>query len=226
MLPQTHPQLPLDLARDLVPIGILGEQPMVIAVDPKLEVWSLGELMALARKRPGEILYGANPGGVPNLTGELLQQRAGIELRLVPYSNTVKAMQDTTAGIDHVAIESLSGLTSLIQGGMLRPLAVASARRLPNYPDLPTVSEAVPSVGTFEARGWFALTAPAGTPEAVVRKINADLRSALADGELQSRFAALGTYPKPLSPEEAAAFIRSEQDLWRPVVKRLALAQP
>ena len=226
MLPQTHPQLPLDLARDLVPIGILGEQPMVIAVDPKLEVWSLGELMALARKRPGEILYGANPGGVPNLTGELLQQRAGIELRLVPYSNTAKAMQDTAAGTDHVAIESLSGLASLIQGGMLRPLAVASARRLPNYPDLPTVSEAVPSVGTFEARGWFALTAPAGTPEAVVRKINADLRSALADGELQSRFAALGTYPKPLSPEEAAAFIRSEQDLWRPVVKRLALAQP
>jgi tripartite-type tricarboxylate transporter receptor subunit TctC len=226
VLPQTHPQLPLDLARDLVPIGILGEQPMVIAVNPTLGIGSLAELIALAKKRPGEILYGANPGGLPNLTGELLQQRAGFKLRLVPYSNTVKAVQDTAGGTDQVAIESLSGLGSLIQGGMLRPLAVASAKRLPNYPDIPTVAEAVPAVGTFEARGWFALTAPAGTPQAIVRKVNADLRSALADPALEKRFAALGTYPKPLSPAEAEAFIRSEQDLWRPVVKRVMLAQP
>jgi putative tricarboxylic transport membrane protein len=226
VLPQTHPQLPLNLERDLITIGILGEQPMVIAVNRKLGVGSLAELIALAKTRPGEILYGANPGGLPNLTGELLQQRAGIKLGLVPYSNTAKATQDTAGGTDQVIIESLSGLGSLIQGGMLRPLAVASAKRLPNYPDLPTVAEAVPSMGTFEARGWFALTARVGTPEGIVRKINADLRTALADVELQKKFASLGTYPRPMSPTETASFIHGEQDLWRPVVRRIALAQP
>lgn len=225
VLPHTHPQLPLDLTRDLIPIGIVGEQPMIIAVNPQLGIGSLAELIALAKKQPGDILYGANPGGLPNLTGELLQQRAGFKLRLVPYSNTAKATQDTAGGTDQVAIESLSGLGSLIESGMLRPLAVASAHRLPNYPDLPTVAEAAPSVGTFEARGWFALTARAGTPEWIVRKVNADLRTALADAELQKKFASLGTYPKPMSPGQAAAFIRAEQDLWGPVVKRVILAQ-
>ena len=220
--------VPLERARAVgqPDAGILGEQPMVIAVNPNLGVASLAELIALAKRRPGEILYGANPGGLPNLTGELLQQRGGFKLRLVPYSSTVKAMQDTAGGTDQVAIESLSGLRSLIEGGVLRPLAVASANRLPNYPDLPTVAEVVPSVGTFEARGWFALTAPAGTPEATVHKINANLRTALADAELQKKFASLGTYPKQMSPAEATAFIHSEQELWRPVVKRVLLAQP
>ncbi|HEY7301080.1 MAG TPA: tripartite tricarboxylate transporter substrate binding protein [Xanthobacteraceae bacterium] len=226
VLPQTHPHLPLMLDRDLVPIGVLGEQPMVIAVDPKLGIGSLAELIALAKRRPGEILYGANPGGLPNLTGELLQQRAGFKLRMVPYSNTVKALQDTAGGTGQVAIESLSGLGSLIQSGMLRPLAVASAKRLPNYPNLPTVAEAVPSVGPFEARGWFALTALTGTPDAIVRKINADLRTALADAELHKKFASLGTYPMPMSLAETAAFIHGEQDLWRPVVRKVLLAQP
>lgn len=226
VLPQTHPHLPLVLDRDLIPIGVLGEQPMVVAVNPKLGVDSLAGLIALAKKRPGEILYGANLGGLPNLTGELLQQRAGFKLRLVPYSSTVKALQDTAGGTGQVAIESLSGLGSLIQGGMLRPLAVASAKRLPNYPDLPTVAEAVPSVGTFEARGWFALTAPAGTPEPLVHKINADLRTALGDADLQNKFASLGTYPTPMSSDETAAFIRGEQDLWRPIVRKVLLAQP
>jgi tripartite-type tricarboxylate transporter receptor subunit TctC len=225
VLPQTHPQLPVDLERGLIPIGILGEQPMVIAVNAKLDIGSLADLIALARKRPEEILYGAAPGGMPNLTGELLQQRAEFKLRFVPYSSTVKAVQDAAAGIDQVTIESLPALASLIEGGMLRPIAVASAARLPNYPDLPTVAEAVPSVGRFEARGWFALTAPAGTPEAIVEKVNADLRTALADAALQKKFASLGTYPTPLSPAEAAAFIRGEQDLWRPVVRRVLLAQ-
>jgi tripartite-type tricarboxylate transporter receptor subunit TctC len=225
VLPQTHPHLPLDLATGLVPIGILGEQPMLIAVDPKLGIGSLAELIALAKKRPGEILYGGSPGGLPNLTGELLQQRAGFTLRFVPYSSAAKATQDAAAGTVQVAIESMSGLGSLIAGGMLRPLAVASAKRLPNYPNLPTVAEAIPSVGTFEARGWFALTVPAGTPDRIVNKINADLRTALADVELHKKFATLGTYPKPMSLADTAAFIRDEQDLWKPVVRRLLLAQ-
>jgi tripartite-type tricarboxylate transporter receptor subunit TctC len=223
VLPELHPKLPLDLQRDIVPIGIVGEQPMVIAVNPKLGVNNLPELIALAKQHPETILYGANKGSLPNLTGEVLQQRAGIKLTYVPYGNTAKATQDTVGGTLQLVIESLSGLAGPIKAGMLKPLAVASAKRVPDYPDLPTVAEAVPPMGVFEARGWFALTAPRGTPDAIVRKVSADLRAVLSQSELRTRFAALGTYARPMSPAAAADFIRNEQALWRPIVRRVVL---
>jgi tripartite-type tricarboxylate transporter receptor subunit TctC len=224
VLPETHPKLPLDLLHDIVPIGLIGEQPMAVAVNSKLGVDTLSGLMALAEKRPGGVLYGANLGGLPNLTGELLRQRTGIKLEFVPYPNTAKATQDATAGTVQVAIESLSGLAGPIRSGMLKPLAVASARRVPDFPDLPTVAEAIPNLKAFEARGWFALTAPSGTPDAIVHKISVDLREVLAQPDLQKQFASLGTYVRPTSPVETAAFIRNEQALWRPLVRQIMVA--
>jgi tripartite-type tricarboxylate transporter receptor subunit TctC len=221
VLPETHPKLPLDLARDFVPIGLVGEQPMVIAVNSKLGVNSLEELIALARKQPNTIFYGANKGSLPNLTGEVFQQRAGIRLAYVPYFNTAQAMQDAAAGTTQLMFESLSGLAGPIESGMLKPLAVASARRVSNFPDLPTVAEAVPAIGMFESRGWFMLTAPRGTPDAIVHKVSHDLRTVLAEPGLQKRFAALGTYAHPMTPDEAAIFIRREQALWRPIVRQV-----
>jgi tripartite-type tricarboxylate transporter receptor subunit TctC len=136
-------------------------------------------------------------------------------------TNIARAIQDAVAGTLHVSFESLGGLAGPIQSGSLRVLAVAAAKRLPDYPDLPTVVEAMPQVGTIEARGWIALAAPTGTPEAIVHKINADLRAILADADLQRRLATLGTYPRPLSTAETADFIRRERELWRPLVKQI-----
>jgi putative tricarboxylic transport membrane protein len=221
VLPETHRKLPLDLARDIIPIGLVGEQPMVIAVNSKLGVNSLAELVALAKKRPDEIFYGASKGSLPNLTGEVFQQRAGIKLTFVPYANTAQATQDAAAGTTQLMVESLSGLAGPIESGTLRPLAVASARRVPNFPDLRTVAEAVPAIGVFESRGWFMLTAPRGTPDTIVHKVSKDLRAVLAEPELQKRFAALGTYAHAMTPAEAAVFIRSEQALWRPIVREV-----
>ena len=96
--------------------------------------------------------------------------------------------------------------------GCQRAVAFALAQLLTDFPDLPTVAEALPGVGIFEARGWFALMAPARTPDAIVQKVNRDLRSALDEPEVRRKFATLGTYPRPMSPAETAAFIRSEQD--------------
>jgi tripartite-type tricarboxylate transporter receptor subunit TctC len=221
VLPQTHPKLPLDLARDIVPIGLVGEQPMVIAVNPKLGVNSLEELVALAKKRPDAIFYGANKGSLPNLTAEMFQHRAGIRLTFIPYANTAKATQDAVAGTTQLMIESLSGLAGPIENGMLKPLAVASVRRVSNFPDLPTVAEAAPSIGNFVSMGWFMLTAPRGTPDAIVHKVSEDLRTVLSEPELKNRFATLGTYAHPMTPAEAAIFIRSEQALWRPIVRHV-----
>jgi tripartite-type tricarboxylate transporter receptor subunit TctC len=219
VLPVTHPKLPIDLSRDIVPVGLIGEQPMVVAANAKLAVRSLAELIARAKKQPGAISYGANLGGLPNLTAEVLQQRATIRLALIPYPNTAKAVQDAAAGIVQLAFESLPGLAGPIQSGMLKPLAIASTNRVPDFPDLPTFTEAAPALGVFEARGWFTLMAPAGTPDAIVSRLSTDLRGVLEQPDLQKRFASLGTYVHPMSPGETATFIRSEQELWKPVVR-------
>jgi len=222
VLPETQAKMPLDLARDLVPIGMVGEQPMVITVNPALGINTLAELIARAKGRPGDILFGGGRGTLPHLTGEMLRRRVGIDLTFIPSAST-RAMQDAIGGTIHVMIESLAGLSGPIQSGSLKALAVASTTRLSDFPDLPTVAEAVPGVGILEARGWFALMAPARTPDAIVQKINRDLRSALGEPEVKRKFATLGTYPRPMSPAETAAFIRSEQELWRPIVRQLDL---
>lgn len=224
VLPETQPQMSVDLARDIVPIGLIGEQPMVISVHPSLGVDTLQDLISLARKRPKELLFGAGRGFLPHLTGEMFQDRAGIKFEFIPYPSSAGAMQDALRGTVTVFIESLSALAGPIQAGSLKPLAVASATRLPNFPDLPTVSEAVPGLGAFEARGWFALMVPANTPADIVQSINRDLHAVLDDAALRQTFAGFGTYARSLSPRETADFIRREQDLWRPVVRKVNAA--
>ena len=223
VLPETQAKMPLDLARDLVPIGMIGEQPMVIAVNPALGINTLAELIARAKGRPGEILFGAPRGTLPHLMGEMLRRRVGLDLTYIPSAG-MRAMQDTIGGTIHVFIGDMAAVAGPMQGGSLKALAVASSSRLPDFPDLPTVEEAALGIGSFEARGWFALMAPARTPDAIVQKVNRDLRIALGEPEVKRKLAALGTYPRPMSPAETAAFIRSEQDLWRPIVNQLDLA--
>jgi tripartite-type tricarboxylate transporter receptor subunit TctC len=132
-------------------------------------------------------------------------------------------VQDAIGGSIHVAIESVAALASPMSAGLLKGLAVASANRLPDLPDLPTIGESIPELGNFEAHGWVTMMARAGTPEAIIQKINRDLRNILDDAEVVSRLSALGTYPRPLSPAETAEFIRSEKEVWRPIVRSLDL---
>lgn len=215
VLPETHPELGARLRSDLTPVGLIGEQPMVIAVNARLGVGTLKELVAKAKAHPGTLLYGTAKGSLPNLTGELFQKKAGIKLTYVPYQSLAKATQDGASGTTQIVIESLSALAAFFQAGTLKPLAIASAKRVPDYPDLPTVAEALPDIGAFESRGWFVLMAPAGTPEAVLSQLGADLRSVLADETLRTKFAALGTYPRPTTADDARRFIADEQALWK-----------
>ncbi|MEA2878858.1 MAG: hypothetical protein QOF14_4054 [Hyphomicrobiales bacterium] len=223
VLPETPQGHSVNLERAIVPVGLLGIQPMVIAINPSVGANSLAELLAMTKQRPGEILYGGFRATVPHLAGLLLTNRAGMGWRFIP-SLSPRAVQDAMGGTIHVAIESVAGLNAPIKAGLLNGLAVASESRLPDFPDLPTVAEAIPGLGAFDARGWIALLARAETPPAIIQKISEDLRTVLADPDVVSKLASLGTYPRPMSPEETAAFIRSEQDLWRPVVKQLDLA--
>lgn len=222
VLPQTHAHLPFDFHRDFVPIGMIGTQPMLITVSPKLGVSTLPELIALAKKEPGKILYSGNsPGTVPALTGVMLEQRAGIDMTFVPYPGVAAALTDLSGGRISVIIESMSALAGAIQGGSVKLLAVASDKRLRQFPDIATVAETLPG---FEATGWFALLARAGTPDAIVQKVSSALRASLADPGLQQKFAKLGTVATPMSPSQMQIFIAREEKKWIPVVRGAGLA--
>jgi putative tricarboxylic transport membrane protein len=221
VLPVTQ-KLSFDLGRDLVPIGLIGEEPFLIAVTPSLGVNSLSELIALAKKRPGEIMYAAaGRGSMPNLVGELFRTRAGVDLTFVPYPSNSQALAEMMAGRISMVVHTLSTLLGAIEGRTIKVLATTSARRLPDLPDVPTVAELIPGFAGF---GWFALMTPAGTPETTVESVSRGLHAVLGQPELQKRVEKLGTFVRRMSPKETATFIRSEQELWTPVVRQLGLA--
>jgi tripartite-type tricarboxylate transporter receptor subunit TctC len=220
--PGAAANLPIQVPRDFAPIGYFGGAPMFITAAPALDVKTLPELIALAKKRPGELAYGTNgPGRLTHLTGELLQSRTGIKLLMVPYSGgTAQVLNDVMGGRIPLVFEAYSGLAGAIQAGTVRPLAVASVKRLADFPDLPTVAETIPG---FEAGGWQVLVAPAGTPDTIVRKVNADLIKALSDPETRKQLARFGRDERPMSPDETLAFVQSEQQKWAPIQQQIGV---
>ena len=221
-VPGKAPNLPLRLPRDFAAIGSVADQPMFIAVAPSFGVTTLPELIALAKKRPGEISYASTGiGRLSHLTGELLQNRAGIKLELVPYSSggTAQALVDVLGGRIPVVIEAYQGIASAAQTGGIVPIATAASRRLPDFPNLPTVAETLPG---FEAVGWQAVLAPVGTPAEIISKVSADLRRVLDDPEVKKQFAISGAYVRPMSPDEVVTFVNKQQEMWGPILQRLA----
>lgn len=223
-LPGVADNLPIQVPRDFTPIGYFGGVPLLVTAAKWVGVKTLPDLIALAKKRPGQLAYGANGRGrLTNLMGELLQQRAGIKLLMVPYSGgTTQVLADMMGGRIALIMDSYSGVAGTIAAGNAIPLAVAGAKRLPSLANVPTVAETLPG---FEAVGWQVLVAPPGTPDAIVQKANADLIKAIADPDVQKRLAHFGREEAPLSPAQTLAFIVNEQQKWAPIVKAMSAAQ-
>ena len=221
VLPETNKNLPLDLQKDIVPISLVGEQPFVIVANNQLGVSTLPELIALAKKKPGELTYAANfRGSLPNMTGEMFRTKAGIDMTFVPYPGAPQGLQDVLGGRVSAMVEGLAAFTGALASNSVKPLAVSSPKRLPNMPELPTVAETLPG---FNSSGWFVLLAPTGLPDNVVAKINADMRTVLENPEVRSRFEKTATYIRHLSPAETGKFVRDEQDAWRPIVRQVGV---
>jgi tripartite-type tricarboxylate transporter receptor subunit TctC len=220
-VPGKAPNLPLSLPRDFVPIGLTAEQPMFVGVAPSLGIGTLPELIAMAKNRPGAISYAVTGvGRLTHLTGELIQMRASIKLQMVPYAGgSAQALGDIIGGRIPMIIEGYSGLAGAYQSGALRAIAVGSAQRLPGFPDVQTISETLPGI---VATGWQAVVAPVGLPEAFVRKVSDDLRAVLVRPEIKDKLAARGAYVHPASPAEAEAFVRDQQELWKPALEQVA----
>jgi tripartite-type tricarboxylate transporter receptor subunit TctC len=210
-------KLPFDIDKEFVPIGLVGVQPITVAVTPSLPVATLPDLIALVKKTPGGMFFGAtNRGGQSHLTGELLRSRAGIELTFVHAQGLAASLNDVTAGRIPILFEAIAGVFGAIQGGSIKPIAIAAAERLPTMPNLPTFAETLPG---FQSQGWIALMAPAGTPDDIVKKVNADLAAVVELPDVKEKFAALGTFPRALTPAQTGEFIRREEQLWWPVVR-------
>jgi tripartite-type tricarboxylate transporter receptor subunit TctC len=221
VLPVTNANLPLNIERDLIPVSLVGEQPFMIVAGNAAGISALPDLIARAKAKPGELTYAANfRGSLPNMTGESLAGAAGIKLNFVPYPGAPPALQDVLGGRIDLMVEGIGAFAGALQSNSVKPLAITSPKRLPNFPNVPTANETLPG---YESRGWLGVLAPAGTPEEVVRKINADMRTVLDNADVRSRFEAQATYVRHLTPAEFGDFIRAEQAAWRPIVKQFGV---
>jgi tripartite-type tricarboxylate transporter receptor subunit TctC len=219
--PGVAPNMPVELPRDFAAIGFVLQQPIFIAASPKSGINSIAELIARAKAKPNELSYASTGRGrLTHLTMELLEARADIQLRLVPYAGgPAQAMGDVVADRVDLVLDAYAGLAGAMQGGMIKMLASTSSQRLPGMETLPTVAETLPD---FFVGAWNVMVAPLGTPDAVIGKVNADLRSAVEDKAVSAKFAANGAFTRYMTPEETTAFTQSQQKIWHPILEKVA----
>ena len=213
----------VDLHAAFTPIGMVGEQPIAVAVYKDVPANNIAELIAYANAQKEPMLFGAtNRGGQSHLTGELFRERSKANISFVHAASASVSVNDLLAGRIPMMFEGLAGLGPALQSDSVKLLGIASIKRVPNMPNLPTMSETVPGV---VSSGWIVLMAPTGVPNAIIQKINADLRKVVVMPDVIERFQALGTYSRDLTPEQTAEFLSSEEKLWWPVVRDVNKAQ-
>ena len=220
--PFTFKSLPYNPEHDFVPVAMIGKSPMVIAVNNSVPAKSIAELVALDKKEPGK-LAAANEGTKTfgGMMSQLLNVATGMRLLQVPYNGVAPALQDTVVGRTQVVLVSSAAMSPYLKRGDLRPIAVTSSKRVSGLESVPTMAESYPG---FEYVGWFALVAPTGTPEPVVRKVNADVNAVLAKEDIQKRLLELGAINEgPGTPEQLAQFLKDERVRWSKLVKDIKL---
>jgi len=220
--PLTFKSLPYNPERDFVPVAMIGKSPMVIAVNNSVPAKTLAELIALDRKDPGK-LAAANEGSKTfgGMMSLLLNVATGMQLLQVPYNGVAPALQDTVAGRTQVVLVSSAAMNPFLKRGDLRPIAVTASKRVTGLESVPTMAESYPG---FEYVGWFALVAPTGTPDNIVRKVNTDVNAVLAQPDILKRLLDLGAINEgPGTPEQLAQFLKDERARWAKLVKDINL---
>jgi len=192
--------------------------PNVLIVNPKLPVKSVGELIALAKKEPGQLDYGSSSiGGTPHLSAELFKSMTDTRIVHVPYRGSGPALTDLMGGQIDLMFDNLPAALPHVKSGKVRALAVTTTQRTQSAPDLPTLAES--GLPGFDSEGWFALLAPAGTPEAVLERINAEVNRILQTDDFRERLAKVGAEPVGGSRADFQARIRDETQRWGKVIR-------
>jgi len=211
-------KMPFDPVRDLAPVTLAASTPNVLVLHPSLKAATVKELIALARARPGEINFASSGHGTPaHLAGELFNSMAGVKMVHVPYKGAAPALADLLGGQVQLMFSTMPPALPHVKDGKLRALAVTSAKRSPAAPELPTVDEiALPG---FEANTWHGVVVPAGTPETIVARLNREIVAILHLPEVVERLSGQGAEPVGSTPQEFAAYIKSEALKWAKVVR-------
>ncbi len=212
----TFAKLPYDPVRSFAPISLLALQPLLIAVNPAVPAQTLGELVALAKARPGRLNYGT-AGSSIYLAVESFSRQAGVKMNHVPYKGSAPAIADLLGGQIDVLFDPFSTLYPQARAAKVRALAVTTERRSSVAPDVPTVAES--GLANFDVSSWQALVVPAGTPKDVIERLHAAVLKALASPELKQQFAAQGAEPSPSTPVRLDEYIRSEIARWQQVAR-------
>jgi tripartite-type tricarboxylate transporter receptor subunit TctC len=218
--PNVYPKdkLPYDLEKDLIQITGLVRIHHALIATPSLPVKSLGDLIALAKQKPGTLTYGtAGLGSGPHLNMVRLENTAGVKFVAVHYRGATPALTDVIGGHTNMLMISVGSALGSVEAGQVKMLAIGSPKRLPSLPNVPTADESVPG---YTAGTWFGLSTTAGTPREIVMKINADVRQVIAEPAIQEQFVKKQLYePMTSSPEEFTQFIRTETQRWGKVIR-------
>ena len=220
--PALYTKMPFDPLKDFAPIALVSSQPLILVVDSKSPYKTLKELVDAAKREPGKVnMASSSNGTIGHIGGELFQRRAGIKMTHVPYKGAGAAVTDLMGGSVDCFFGNTQAVGGLVNGGKLRALAVTSPKRLANFPDVPTVAEL--GYPGFEASTWSGLVAPAGTPQPVVDRLNAEVQKALGTAAMKQKLYEDGSTALGGTPQEFAEFIKSEHAKWGAAVREAGI---
>ena len=213
-----YKKMPFDPVKDFAPISRVATVPNLLVAHPSQPYKTVKELIAYAKANPGKVTFGSpGSGASPHVSGELFKSMTGTDLLHVPYKGSAPAMTDLLGGQINIMFDNMPSAIQHVRSGKLRPIAVTTAKRSPEMPDIPTIAEA--GVPGYEAMSWFGLFAPAATPKPVLDKLNAALVKVLNQADVKKKIAEQGGDVVAETPEQFAAFIKSETAKWGKVVK-------
>jgi tripartite-type tricarboxylate transporter receptor subunit TctC len=217
--PHLYANTQYDTLKDFDPVGMVADLPTVLAVNPSVPANSLRELIDYAKANPDKLSHSSSGSGtLSHLLMEDFKQRAGIKIVHVPYQGSPRAMVDLIAGNVQVGLDTVTVIQPHVKSGRLRLLAAGTLKRLPAFPDTPTIAES--GFPGFEAVAWVALAAPAGTPRDIRERISAETAKAVRSPEFAERLTAIGAVPRPTTPDEFGALLRAEAPRWREIVQK------
>jgi tripartite-type tricarboxylate transporter receptor subunit TctC len=216
--PNLYRKLPYDTLKDFTAVSLVANTPLIVVVHPSLPVKNMRELIALAKARPGELVYASSGNGsTVQLATEMFKTMAGVSMRHVPYNGSAPAVTQTLAGEAQIMFPAMPAALQHARAGKLRALAVTSAKRVAAAPELPTVAES--GVRSYEIGIWNGLVAPSGTPKAILERLHAELKQVLALAEAKQSFSNIGADVWSSTPDEFAALIASELAKYAKIIK-------
>jgi tripartite-type tricarboxylate transporter receptor subunit TctC len=209
MLPNMNAKMPWDILKDFDPVSLVAtvEWGLVVPIDAPVK--SAGDLIAAAKKEPGKINYSSGGNGSPqHIAMALFASQAGVQMKHVPYKGATQAAMGVAGKEVDTAFQGIATVTSLVKAGKVRLVGVTTPKRMPQFPDVPTVSES--GMPGFEFNSWFAIMAPAGTPKEITHRLAGEVQKALADPEVRDKLNAQGLTPRGSTPEELGTATRAQ----------------